>query len=799
VQTLEPESIPGLERERDYAQDRAKKYERTVEQLKEARTAGVEHFGDKAAEAGQDQQLARQLSELQLPVILGRAAEETEADAKTAVAGKAAELRSQINGRSEAILNGVQSQVEAQKSLEKNPSDRLADLRDQQASEDYRGVSPAKADTEKGKVISKTLTASVAETPAAAPEKPLSFWGRLSQLARGEAEKSARVEIGRSPMPVDAPLYGANSQNLFDPYFVQTDSEKIKSKMVLYRVIEKLHLNESWAGRNGGSKQSSTPETYQLLAKAVDVQLVPNSRLAEIRVKSDTEQDAARIANTIADVYRQVGDEERQRIAALQADLEKKSVEAAMREYPPVIVGKNVDAPAPKLAPSAPIPQPEVSTTENPFSTFSLNVTDVAFKLAAANLEKGLMPDPATVRSEEFLNAFDYRDPEPPAGVPVAFAWERSRYPFAHNRDLLRFSIKTVAEGRQQGYPLNLVLVLDKSGSMERADRVQITREALRVLAGQLQPQDKLSIITFARTARLWADGVKGSEAGLVLAQATEQTPEGGTNLEDALNLAYQTALKHYIHGGGNRVILLTDGAANLGNVEPEALQHKVEANRKQGVALDCFGVGWEGYNDDLLEVLSSHGDGRYGFLNTPEEAGNGFAGQLAGALRVAAADVKVQVEFNPKRVSAYRQIGYAKHQLAKEQFRDNTVDAGEIGAAESGNALYVVQVNGQEEGDLGVVRVRYKLPSTGEVREQEWAVPYTGGAVGLEQASPAMRLAAVASSFAEWLVSSPYTGEVTPDRLLALIRGVPEVYGADSRPTKLEWMIRQAKSISGK
>ncbi len=452
-----------------------------------------------------------------------------------------------------------------------------------------------------------------------------------------------------------------------------------------------------------------------------------------------------------------------------------------------------------KPATNAPIPQPEAQTRDNPFSTFSLNVSDVSFKLAAASLEKGVMPDPASVRSEEFINAFDYRDPEPPPGVPIAFAWERARYPFAQNRDLLRFSIKTAAQGRQAGRPLNIVLLLDNSGSMERADRVGIIHEALKVLAAQLQTQDILSVVTFARTARLWVDGVSGDQAAKVAEEVSNLTPQGGTNLEDAMNLAYQTALRHYLANGINRVVLLTDGAANLGNVEPEALKQKVETNRKQGVALDCFGIGWEGYNDDLLEVLSRNGDGRYGFINTPEEAATEFAGQLAGALRVAASDVKVQVEFNPGRVTAYRQIGYAKHQLTKEQFRDNTVDAAEIGAAESGNALYLIEANPGGTGPLGMVRVRYKVPGTADYREQEWAVPYSGNAVALEQASPALRLAATASAFSEWLVASPYAGEVTPDRLLGYLSGVPEVYGADARPKKLEWMIRQANSIAGK
>ncbi len=478
-------------------------------------------------------------------------------------------------------------------------------------------------------------------------------------------------------------------------------------------------------------------------------------------------------------------------------------------------------SPSRKPATNAPIPQPEIQTSENAFSTFSLNVSDVAFKLAAASLEQGQMPDPASVRAEEFINAFDYRDPEPQwdsasglspsdsasslsaqAGkmpAPLAFAWERARYPFAHNRDLLRFSLKTGAAGRQAGRPLNVVLLLDNSGSMERADRVQIIREALRVLAGQLQPQDKLSVITFARTARLVADGFSGDQAGEVLDQVSGLTPQGGTNLEEAMNLAYATALRHYLAHGLNRVVLLTDGAANLGNVEPESLKHAVETHRKQGVALDCFGIGWEGLNDDLLEVLSRNGDGRYGFINSPDEAATEFAAQLAGALQVAASDVKVQVEFNPNRVTAYRQIGYARHQLTKEQFRDNTVDAAEIAAQEAGNALYTVEVNPAGEGPLCMVRVRFKMPGTTDYREHEWAVPYTGNAATLEQASPAMRLAASASAFAEWLVVSPFAAEVTPDALLGYLSGVPEVYGADARPKKLEWMIRQAKSIGGK
>jgi Mg-chelatase subunit ChlD len=446
----------------------------------------------------------------------------------------------------------------------------------------------------------------------------------------------------------------------------------------------------------------------------------------------------------------------------------------------------------------APIPQPEVLTADNAFSTFSLNVSDVSFKLAAASLEKGLMPEAATVRSEEFINAFDYRDPEP-QGAPIGFVWERARYPFAQDRDLVRFSVKTAASGREAGRPLNLVLLLDSSGSMERADRVRILQECLKTLAAQLRPEDTVSVVAFARTARLWVDGLPGSQANELPARVGNLTPEGGTNLEEAMKVAYETARKHFNAGGVNRVVLLTDGAANLGDVEPESLKKKVEAERKRGVALDCFGIGWEGLNDELLETLSRNGDGRYGFVNTPEAAASEFAGQLAGALHVAAADVKVQVEWNPKRVTAFRQIGYAKHQLTKEQFRDNSVDAAELGAAEAGNALYVVQVNAAGDGPLGTVRVRFKVPGTNDYREHAWTVDYDGGAKGLENSDYTMRLAGTASAFSEWLASSPYALEVTTDRLLSILSGVPEHFAPDPRPKKLEWMIRQAKSLTGK
>ena len=667
--------------------------------------------------------------------------------------------------------------------------------------------------------LPKTTVVEIVDKAAPASSPSSTLWEKIRGKG-GEFKSTARIKIERDQSDI-AGRADRGQVAGYDPYFVQTEFEAIQSEAVLGKVIKDLNLNAEWGKKQGGGTLT-TAETLALLKSKLDLRPVQNTSLLEIGIKSDKPEEAARIANAVAEEYkaRRAGQraqlakagttvlveryaEQGQKIREAQKKVDelhrKLSIpdEPASGKSPSPVTAS--DAVSPKPTAPAAIPQPEVQTADNAFSTFSLNVSDVSFKLAAANLEKGVMPEPATVRSEEFINAFEYRDPEPPPGVPVAFAWERTQYPFAQNRDLLRFSIKTAALGRQPGRPLNIVLLLDNSGSMERADRVHIIHEALRVLAGQLQPQDKLSVVVFARTAHLWVDGVPGNQAAQVTEQLSGLTPEGGTNLEDAMNLAYQTSLRHYQANGVNRVVLLTDGAANLGNVEPEALKAKVEANRKQGIALDCFGIGWEGYNDDLLEVLSRNGDGRYAFLNSPEEVATEFAAKLAGALRVAASDVKVQVEFNPARVTSYRQIGYAKHQLTKEQFRDNTVSAAQIGAAEAGNALYAVEVNPAGTGPLCTVRVRFRIPGTADYREHAWDVSFAGNAVPLEQASPAMRLAATGSAFSEWLASSPYAGEVTPDRLLSYLSGVPEVYGADARPKKLEWMIRQAKSIAGK
>ena len=441
---------------------------------------------------------------------------------------------------------------------------------------------------------------------------------------------------------------------------------------------------------------------------------------------------------------------------------------------------------------------PEKLTKVEPISTFSLNVSDVSFALAAASLERNQWPDKISVRPEEFFNAFSYHGSFYDSDAPVAFSAEHAGFPFGFGQDILRIGVRARSTGRSRETPLNIVILLDGSGSMERPDRLAIVREALTALAGSLLDQDKISIITFARKTRIWANGRSGAQAIQELERLRSLVPEGGTNLESALNEAYALARKHYLPDGLNRVVLLTDGAANLGNTDTATLSSRVKANRQEGIALDCFGIGWDGYDDQRLEELTRNSDGRYAFLNDVAQVESDFHRQLAGALEVAAKNLKVQIAFNPRRVSSYRQIGYSRHQLKKEQFRDNTVDAAELAAAETGTALYALSIDRDGIGPIGEVTIRYQDPASGIYRELQYIVPFREDAPELAQASAELQLATASGVFAEWLAGVPYSEGINLNVIAELVGRSRQAYPLDPNIARLESMILQARNLVG-
>ena len=432
------------------------------------------------------------------------------------------------------------------------------------------------------------------------------------------------------------------------------------------------------------------------------------------------------------------------------------------------------------------------------FSTFSLHVSDVSFKLSKSSLlDNNQWPENDKIRPEEFINAFDYGDPPATIKEKISCRIEQCIHPFLQQRNLLKISMKTAATGRSISKPLSLTVLLDKSGSMERQDREFSLLKSMEALSSHLNKIDVVTLIGFARQPRLIGDRIPGNQSSELL-KLVKQTPsEGGTNLEEALNLAHKLAKRQYVKDGINRIVLITDGAANLGDADAESLRNSVIAMRQEGIAFDACGVGADGINDKILESLTRKGDGRYYFLNKPEDADDNFVRQLAGSLRPAAKNVKVQVKFNPKRVISYKLTGFEKHRLEKEDFLNDAVDAAEMTAAEAGVALYHFQANPEGIGPVGEVSVRFKDMVTGKMMERKWNIPYDNNAPRLRESTSTMQLAALSGMFAEKLKASPIGEAFILEEINSLSSNLRSHFKNNERVSDLIQMIQTASNLS--
>ena len=440
----------------------------------------------------------------------------------------------------------------------------------------------------------------------------------------------------------------------------------------------------------------------------------------------------------------------------------------------------------------------EVAANTQPVSTFSLHVSDVSFRLTKAALDRGARPDPAAIRPEEFYNAFDYGDPSPASGEPVSCRVEQSAHPFLQQRNLVRIAMKVPATGRGAGQPLRLTVLLDTSGSMEREDRAASVRKAMEVLASLLGPDDRVTLIGFARQPRLLADRVPGDQAAKLVEIIGRTPAEGGTNLEEALKLAGEHARAQFTAGAQNRIVVLTDGAANLGNDDPVQLSAQIVTLRQQGIAFDACGIGADGLDDTILEALTRKGDGRYYVINSPAEADAGFAHELAGAFRPAAQNVKVQVRFNPARVRAYRLIGFEQHRLREEDFHNDRVDAAELAAEEAAVALYQVEVLPEGDGELGDVFVRFHNTATGEMVERSWTLAYAPQAPAFDRATPSIQLAGIAALVAERLRGGALAAQIRLGDLAPVVNTLRGHYAHEAHVQELVTMFTQTRRLTG-
>lgn len=440
----------------------------------------------------------------------------------------------------------------------------------------------------------------------------------------------------------------------------------------------------------------------------------------------------------------------------------------------------------------------ETLTEKERFSTFSLHVSDVSFKLALDSLAKGQWPEAAKIRLEEFLNAFDYQDPLPSEEEKVACQIEQAIHPFLMQRNMLRVAMRTSATGRNSATPLRLTLLLDNSGSMQRADRAQTVRRAFETLAKQLTPADQVTLISFSNEPKLRADRVSGSDIMNFVSMLENSPVEGGTNLEAALQLAFEKAQEAKTDGAQSRVILMTDGAVNLGDADPSRLSQLVLKMRDNGIAFDAAGISAQDLNDEVLEALTRQGDGRYYLLDNAEQVDGGFAQQIAGALRPSAKNVKVQVEFNPQRVQSYKLLGFEKHVLNKEDFRNDKVDAAELAAAEAGVALYHYEVLPDGVGDVGSVSVRFQDMTTGLMVEKRWPIAYEPSTARLDQANSSMKLATSAVLFAAHLKGEPLGENVDLPFIAETLGSLDSSYSNVERVHQLRQMVESARQIAG-
>ncbi len=440
----------------------------------------------------------------------------------------------------------------------------------------------------------------------------------------------------------------------------------------------------------------------------------------------------------------------------------------------------------------------ELSAAKEPVSTFSLHVSDVSFRLAQAALSRGETPDPAQVRPEEFYNAFNYGDPAPAMSEKIACHTEQAVDPVMQQRNLLRIAMKVPTTGHGANQPLRLTVLLDTSGSMEREDRADAVKSAMKVLVSLLGRSDRVTLVGFARSPRLLAEQVPGDKAGSLLDIIAKTPPDGGTNLEEAIKLGSELAQRQFTSGAQNRIVLLTDGAANLGDADPAHLAALVESLRQRDIAFDACGVGSAGINDSVLEALTRKGSGRYYVLDSAAAADEGFARQVAGSFRPAAENVKVQVRFNPSRVGRYRLIGFENHRLNKEDFRNDKVAAAALASGEAAVALYEVEALPQGDGDLGEVYVRFHDTATGRMVERSWALPYDPYASAFDKATPSMQLAGTAALLAEKLRGGARADAINLAQLAPVVNALRNHYSHEVPVQELAAMYQQMRRMRG-
>ncbi len=443
---------------------------------------------------------------------------------------------------------------------------------------------------------------------------------------------------------------------------------------------------------------------------------------------------------------------------------------------------------------------PWVLTEQDALSTFALDVDTASYTLCRRYIRGGFLPPVGAVRREEFINAFDYHYPQRNDTTFAVYAEAASAplVPAGSNVTLMKIAVKARTLGRDQRKAAQLVWVVDTSASMGQPDRLPVVQQALHRLTDVLDPRDRVSLVTCDREARLCLEAVSAQERDKIHAAVDALQSAGSTQLAAGLKLGYATARRDFQAGQINHVVLCSDGIANVGQTEADAILAEVAADRLQGITTTCVGVGYGAYNDVLLESLADRGDGSYLYLDTTPEAQEILVQSLAAGIQCVARDARIQVAFNPARVRRYRLIGYENRDIADARFRDDTVDAGEVGSGQCSTALYEMELTGsaQDQSQLGSVTVRYLDVASNQMAEITRALDQDIIQKRSVKTSPGFYLAATAAYFAEWLRQSPYIGSLSYDDLKGLADQVQRALPLDQKVADLAQLIHQAEGL---
>ncbi|MDR2091854.1 MAG: VWA domain-containing protein [Azoarcus sp.] len=410
---------------------------------------------------------------------------------------------------------------------------------------------------------------------------------------------------------------------------------------------------------------------------------------------------------------------------------------------------------------------------DEPVSTFSVDVDTGSYANVRRMLTHGQLPPPDAVRVEEMINYFPYHYALPKDGKPFAVHTALAPAPWNDNRVLLRVALKGEDMAKETLPPANLVFLVDVSGSMDEPDKLPLLQSSLKLLARQLRGQDKVSLVTYAGSTAVVLSGASGDKKEKIIGAIDRLQAGGSTAGAAGIELAYQQARENFIQGGINRILLATDGDFNVGVTDFDQLKRMIEEKRKSGVSFTTLGFGTGNYNEHLMEQLADAGNGAYSYIDSLMEGEKVLVNEMTSTLATIAKDVKIQVEFNPEYVREYRLIGYENRMLRREDFNNDKVDAGDIGAGHTVTALYELTLTGEkgaidplryqqekaapaatkkeEKDELAFIKLRYKKPDGDQSTLIEYPV-LRSAQKSLKEADDDFRLAAAVAGFGQLL-----------------------------------------------